>query len=452
MKEIEIFISLFEMICVIIVFAIFITRSKYFSSILDGNATFKTRLILMLSFGVLSIYGTTGGIEFMGAIMNVRDLGPMAGGLFCGPVVGIGSGIIGALYRLSLGGVSCIPCSLATFLSGVFGSALYLYFGKKFVGVRIAVIFAILMETLHMALAFFMIEPYELALDIVSTTFFPIVFANAIGMFVFAYLISNIVYERKTKAQRDQYQSELHKKKAELEIAAKIQRDFLPKKIPEIKGFSLYAKSIPALEVGGDFYDAIVLPNGCFGLVIADVSGKSVPAALFMALSRTIVRASAGWHTTVTEAIEEANNLISEDSESGMFVTLFYSIIDEKKRVLKYTNAGHNPPFVLLSGTKEFDTLPPTGIALGVMEDLKYKSGEIVLGKDDLVVFYTDGITEAINSREEDYGEERLKSIIIQNRNKSSEEIVNAVLDDVKQFCGDEPQFDDITVMVLKGV
>ena len=452
MKELEIFFSLFELICVIILFAIFITRSKYFTSVLDGIFIWKNQLILMLSFGVLSIYGTAGGVEFMGAIINVRDLGPMAGGLFCGPFVGIGSGITGALYRLSLGGVSCIPCSLATVLSGVLGSAIFLFYGKKFVGIRVAVTFAILMEIFHMALAYFMIEPMSLAADIVSTTLFPIVMANAIGMFVFAYLISNIVGERKVKAERDKYQSELHRKKAEMEIAAGIQRDFLPKKMPDIKGFSLYAKSVPALEVGGDFYDAIVLPDGRFGLVIADVSGKSVPAALFMALSGTIVRASAGWHTSVTEAIEDANTLISKDSESGMFVTLFYSIIDENEKILKYTNAGHNPPFVLLSKTEEFDTLPPTGIALGVMENMSYKSGEISLGKDDLVVFYTDGITEAINSHEDDYGEERLRLIIIKNRDKSSEEIAHAVLDDVNRFCGDEPQFDDITVMVLKGV
>jgi sigma-B regulation protein RsbU (phosphoserine phosphatase) len=287
--------------------------------------------------------------------------------------------------------------------------------------------------------------------DIVSATFFPVILANAIGMFVFAYLISNIIKERKTRTERNQYQSELYKKKSELEIAARIQNGFLPKKLPLIKGFDLYAKNVPALEVGGDFYDFITLPNGRFGLVIADVSGKGVPAALFMVLSKTFVRASAEWHSNAAETIEEANTLISQDSESGMFVTLFYAIIDGEKRVLSYTNAGHNPPLVLWSETNEFDTLPATGIALGAMENLSYESGEISLGKDDLVVFYTDGITEAINSPEEAYGEERLKSVIAANRNKSPEEISNAILDDVVVFCGDEPQFDDITMMILKG-
>lgn len=450
-NELLMIFSLLEIICVIVVFAIFFTRSKCFKSVLEGKFNWKCQLFLMLSFGLFSIYGIVGGIEFMGAIINVCDLGPMAGGLFCGPFVGIGSGLIGAFYRFSLGGFSCIPGSLAPFFSGIFGSAIYLFCGKKFVGIRVAVIFSVLMEIFNLTLAFFMIKPYEIAVDIVSATFFPVILANTLGMFVFAFLIANVVNERKTQAERDKYQSELYKKKTELEIATRIQNGFLPKKIPFIKGFDLYAKNIPALEVGGDFYDVIPLPNGHFGLVIADVSGKGVPAALFMALSRTIVRASAGWHTAVTDAIEEANSLISEDSESGMFVTLFYGILDVDKRVLSYTNAGHNPPLALISGKDDFEILLADGIALGVIENQSYESGEISLGQNDLVVFYTDGVTEAINPLEEAYGEERFKSIIAANRDKSPEEILNVVLDDIRLFCGDEPQFDDITIMILKG-
>ncbi|WOF16381.1 SpoIIE family protein phosphatase [Methanoplanus sp. FWC-SCC4] len=452
MIEFEIFFSLFGLICVIIIFSIFITRSSYFKEVLDGRLTLKNQTVLALAFGILSIYGTAGGIEFMGAIINVRDLGPMAGGIFCGPVVGIGSGLIGGAFRLMQGGVTAIPCTIATVLSGIFGSAVYLFMGRKFVGIKIAVLFAFLMESFHMVLAYLMVEPRELAYEIVSITSAPLILANVIGMFIFAYLLSNVINERKTRRERDAYESELNRKKAELEIAAEIQRDFLPKNIPEINGFDLFAKTHPAKEVGGDFYDVIPLGLGKTGLVIADVSGKSVPAALFMALSRTIVRASAGWHTTVTKAIEEANSLISSESDSGMFVTLFYSIIDEKSRVLSYTNAGHNPPFVFLNSDGRFETLPPTGIALGVMEDMTYKSGEIRLMTGDCVVFYTDGVTEAINSTEEAYGEERLKRTILNNHSKSAEEISDAILWDVNLFCGSEPQFDDITVMVLKGV
>ncbi|MBP2132485.1 sigma-B regulation protein RsbU (phosphoserine phosphatase) [Methanomicrobium sp. W14] len=445
--------SLLGIICVIIVFAIFITRSKYFISVLDGKFILKYQIILAVLFSFLSVYGSIGRIEFMGAIVNVRDLGPMAGGLFCGPFVGIISGVTGGLYRFSLGGVSYVPCSLATVLSGILGGAVYIYCRKncseKYVGIFPAVVFAVLVEIFHMVLVYFLVIPGETAVEIIKAIAMPVIVANAVGMFVFSYLISNVVSERKACRERDIYQSELHRKKAELEIAAQIQKEILPKQIPTVNGFSVCAKSIPALEVGGDFYDIITLSGGRTGFVVADVSGKSVPAALFMVLSKMIMHTNAEIHTGAAGSVFEANRIICDESESGMFVTLFYAILDEDKKI-EYASAGHDPAFILGLGSDVFETLPPTGPAMGLKKDAKYESGCRTISKGDILVMYTDGITDAVNSSKEFYGTERFKRAVILNRNKSPGEIVGAVTEDLKKFCGDEPRSDDITIMILK--
>ena len=199
----------------------------------------------------------------------------------------------------------------------------------------------------------------------------------------------------------------------ELKIARDIQQSFLPDSVPEMPGFELAAFSLPALEVGGDFYDFIPLPNGCWGLVIADVSGKGVPAALFMALSRTLVRASTSKNPSPSDAIMEANHLIVQDTRiTSMFVTLFYAIIDPTARTLTYVNAGHNPPMLFRTGRTEVTLLRADGIALGVMDDIALDSVEIGLKSGDVAVLYTDGLTEAINTEEEEFGTERLNETI----------------------------------------
>ena len=151
--ELETFLVLFQMICVIAVVAYIFTRSRFFAEVLDGHPLIKTQIILTLFFGAVSIYGTISGIEVYGAIINVRDLGPMVAGLTCGPVVGLGAGLIGALYRLSLGGFTAYSCSLATVLAGLFGGLIWLWNKKKFVSIRIAVLFAAGMEVLLTAKA-----------------------------------------------------------------------------------------------------------------------------------------------------------------------------------------------------------------------------------------------------------------------------------------------------------
>jgi sigma-B regulation protein RsbU (phosphoserine phosphatase) len=242
----------------------------------------------------------------------------------------------------------------------------------------------------------------------------------------------------------------LERSKAELRIASDIQRSFLPEHIPPIAGFDLAATSIPAMEVGGDFYDFI--PGGSrLGMVIADVSGKSVPAALFMALSRTIVRANATHHEKGTDVLRDANDMISADSRSGMFVTLFYGVLEEHSRNLVYANAGHPPPILLCSDSEEFTNLEVTGVALGMMGGLEYEERTINLSSGDIVVLYTDGVTEAINSDMEQYGLKRLRLVVHRSRHLSSQRILDNILEDILNFSGDQAQFDDITMIIVKA-
>ena len=160
-------IVLLQLISVIIVVAYLLTRSRIFPEILDGHPTLKTQLIMILLFGALSIYGTLSGIEFMGAQINVRDLGPMLAGLLGGPLVGLGAGLIGAAHRMTMGGFTVYPCSLATVLAGLFGGLIWLFYQRKFAGIMIAVLFAIIMEGFHMTLVLLICRPFDQALAVV---------------------------------------------------------------------------------------------------------------------------------------------------------------------------------------------------------------------------------------------------------------------------------------------
>ena len=236
----------------------------------------------------------------------------------------------------------------------------------------------------------------------------------------------------------------------ELEIASGIQKSILPTEAPEIPGIELAASNIPAREVGGDFYDYVPVQNDHWGLTIADVSGKGMPAAIFMGLSRTIVRASTTGNVSVENAIKHANELICRDSRSGMFVTLFYTILDSRNKKLRYVNAGHNPPFLFRNDSGTIIRLEAKGIPLGVTEDLDIEEKEIELLKDDVLVLYTDGVTEAVNEKEEEFGEDRLIHIIQQNRSLTADQMIDKVQDEIMTFAGKQPQFDDITLMIMK--
>ena len=236
----------------------------------------------------------------------------------------------------------------------------------------------------------------------------------------------------------------------ELEIARRLQRRLLPEQPPEIAGYDIAADNLPAREVGGDFYDFIPVTQNHWGFAIADVSGKGMAAAMFMGLSRTIVRASTTGNLNIATALEQANELICRDSTSGMFVTLFYMIMAPGETTLRYVNAGHNPPLIFRRDGDTTIPLKGKSLALGVRHGITLEEGSVEIKSGDTLVLYTDGITEAINEKGAAFGEDRLIRIIREDGSLSAEELIRKIQADVIVFAGTQPQYDDITLLVVK--
>ena len=237
----------------------------------------------------------------------------------------------------------------------------------------------------------------------------------------------------------------------QLAAAAKIQSDLLPARMPNLPEWEFAARLEPALETSGDFYDVIALSNNHWGLVIADVSDKGMGAALFMALSSTLIRTYAKQYPTLPAlSISTVNERILSDSRSGMFVTAFYAVLEQNTGRLRYVNAGHNPP-ILISNKKgkEVDRLQSTGMALGVMGEMIWKQKVARLLPGDLLVMYTDGVTDAQDSHGQFYGEQRLLQVI-RRCNCPAQETLEVILEDVDHFTGSTPQSDDITLLVIR--
>jgi sigma-B regulation protein RsbU (phosphoserine phosphatase) len=256
-------------------------------------------------------------------------------------------------------------------------------------------------------------------------------------------LKENIEVLKITTAEKERYTKEL-------EIAKEIQDSFLPETVPRLEGYGIAAANEPAMEIGGDLYDFIPAGKNREGFVIADVSGKGVSAALYMALSRTLLHASGEAEGDPSRAVRVANRLIAEDARSGMFITVFYGVLDAAERTFTYVNAGHNPPLLVrrdgtacwLGGAK--------GIALGVVPEVNITPASEELAPGDVLVLYTDGVTEAFNTADEFFGEERLAACIGEYRAGSAEEILAALLREIRAFTGAAPQSDDITVIVIR--
>jgi sigma-B regulation protein RsbU (phosphoserine phosphatase) len=234
----------------------------------------------------------------------------------------------------------------------------------------------------------------------------------------------------------------------ELNFAREIQTSFLPKVTPAVAGWSIAGGWQSARQVGGDFYDFIALANGDWGIVIADVADKGVPAALFMVMSRTLMRAVAISGRTPVDALMRVNHLIQSDSASDLFVTMLYARWEPGSGRVVFSNAGHNPP--LLCTNDRVDVLRSRGMALGVMDQVVVDSNEIVMMPGDVLLLYTDGFTDALNSNYDEFGMASLTQALKDNCHLDAKGIVAALQKAVTDFAGEEPAFDDQTLVVLK--
>jgi serine phosphatase RsbU (regulator of sigma subunit) len=237
----------------------------------------------------------------------------------------------------------------------------------------------------------------------------------------------------------------------ELALAGEIQASFLPDRLPQVAGWQLTATLEPARETSGDFYDFIPLSGGLIGLLVADVTDKGMGAALFMALSRTLIRTYAAEFVARPDlALRAANQRILTDSHTDLFVTVFYGVLDPATGSLTYCNAGHNPPYLLSAhGTSTVQELGRTGMPLGIFEDTTWHQEVAQLSPGDVLVLYTDGIPEAQDRREAFFGQERLLETARANLGRPAQDLHDALIREVCKFVGDAPQFDDITLMVV---
>lgn len=238
----------------------------------------------------------------------------------------------------------------------------------------------------------------------------------------------------------------------ELANAGKIQTGILPERPPQLRGWELASHLEPALQTSGDFYDFIPLTNNNWGFVIADVSDKGMGAALFMALSSTLFRTYATQYATLPSfALSQVNERILSDTRSEMFVTAFYAVLEPDTGRMRYVNAGHNPPYLISNQKgKPFDRLRSTGMALGVMEGTVWGQKVTRLTPGDVLILYTDGVTEAQDQMGRFYGERRLQEVLRSLSSRPAAGVLEGVLDDLRQFTGGAPQQDDITLIVIR--
>ena len=265
-------------------------------------------------------------------------------------------------------------------------------------------------------------------------------------------ILAGVAHQAATALVNDhlyQEAAERQKLTRELQVAREIQASLLPQARPDIPGCDIDSTWYAAREVSGDFYDFLPFGNHLWGIVVADVADKGIPAALFMAVSRTILRAVAFSRIHPGETLERVNELLWGDSSSDLFVTIFYAVWDSHHHKLSYASAGHNPA-LLMRANGSYRLLNTEGMALGVLEHVRIEQREVRLLPGDIVVFYTDGVTEAMNEDFDEFDLDRLQATVMTNRKKSAAGISKAVLHAVEEHAGDAAQFDDITLVVFK--
>lgn len=235
----------------------------------------------------------------------------------------------------------------------------------------------------------------------------------------------------------------------ELQLAREIQTTFLPDKLPDLPGWDLGVRWQPARQVGGDFYDVLILDDDQIGFVIADVADKGMPAALFMTLVRTLIRASAKEKTSPSAVLKQVNELMIPDSKHGMFVTVFYAVFSVNSGKLVYANAGHNPPLIKRVNEKGMIELTRTSMALGIFDKIEVDERELVLNPGDWMLLYTDGVTEAFSAKEEMYGKQRLFDLLEANRFISSDKLLERIVGSVNEFIQGVDLSDDVTLAAI---
>ncbi len=236
----------------------------------------------------------------------------------------------------------------------------------------------------------------------------------------------------------------------ELAQAREVQMSLMPQLAPNYEGWDIAGKWVPAKEVAGDFFDYIDFPDGGLGVVVGDVVDKGMPAALFMAFSRSIIRNESLGSKSIIDIVNRVNISICNESTNGMFLTMVLAKFTPGKNLVELINAGHNPPLHLSVKSGDINKLMPTGMLIGVDESERYSKTQATLEEGDILVLYSDGVPDAINHEGEEFGMDRLQQIIVQSDLDSANLLVNRIWDNMKEFVNGQPRFDDITIVVIR--
>lgn len=441
----EFFTRLSGTLAVILLVSVYAGSTQIIKRYLGKEEDWKSILLVGCFGGFFGIYGNLSGFDLNGAVISVRDIGPMLAGFIGGPFSGIVAGAIAGVHRLTMGGVTAVACVVATSLIGLFcGIISMTHKGvlKRFYRVFLV---GVCMEMLHLSVVLVLVKPFSLAADIVRQVAVPFVTVNAVGIASMMWIIR--FFE---KQQAESLEKE--KLKSELEMASVIQHSFLPTiddRYPGRPEVAVSASMQAAKEVGGDFYDAFYVDRDRIAFIIGDVSGKGVPAALFMVSSKMVLQSCIRDIPNLADAFATANNVLCEKNEADMFVTVWGGVLDLRSGELTCVSAGHNPPVFIHDGVAKFPEYK-NGFLLAGMEGSKYHETKFNLAEGDAVFIYTDGVTEATTKGNELYGNDRLLECLSGCGGDTVQEIVDKVKKSVDDFVKDAEQFDDITMLCFK--
>ncbi len=264
-------------------------------------------------------------------------------------------------------------------------------------------------------------------------------------------LFASLVAIAIEKARLHQEMLEKRRLESELRIARHVMEALMPDRAPTVRNFEIFGRMIPSAEVGGDYYDFIDVADGRLGIVIADVSGKGIPAALIMATFRASLHALLGNDFSLRAVFSRLNRLLLESTHDRHFVTTFYGELDAEGRRMFYLNAGHNPPLLVREG-EPVKWLSTGGIPLGVLRTAAFSEDIVYFMPGDCLVLYTDGVTEAENAHGEPYGVHRLEQVVRRHLRRSASELCDAIIEDVRHHADSEARSDDLTVVVVRAV
>lgn len=441
----EMFSKMIGTLAVILVISAFIGGSDILSKFVKSEKRWKYSVIIGILGGVFGIYGNISGFSLNGAVLSVRDIGPMLSGFTGGPLGGLIAGLIAGGHRLTMGGITAQACVVATCSIGLACGFISKKWQRQIEKPYFALLLSAVMEAFHLGLVLLIARPLDEAIAIVKQIALPFIVVNALGFMLMIAIISYTEKQRILAAERSRIQSEL-------EVANVIQHSLLPfinKDYPGVNALDVSGSMEAAKEVGGDFYDVFFVDQNRLAFVIGDVSGKGVPAALFMASSKITLQNCIRDIPSLSHAMETANHALCARNEAEMFVTVWVGVFDLTDGTLTFVSAGHNPPVLLHEGKAEFLKCK-SGFVLAGMDGMKYKEHTARLAKGDLICLYTDGVTEAEDKDHNLFGDERLLRCFEAQNGGSAAGMIENVKKAVKTFINGNSQFDDMTMLCFR--